>query len=447
MIRHVAIPWLLAGCGDHYLLVSVEGADLELTVAPAKVRVAVYADRERIDFDFTSRLEPRAEGGVPATDFVLVTDNIADLAQLRISIPTTTTTWFSDARVNGEGTIHLPLFAGERPVTTASFVAGDLDTSALFGPGIVMAWVDSGGVQTRVEKDPDRLISRQEMVAADPSATKLRLASRQNPLGYGPDLYGVAWIGGDGMARLRTSTLTSESPVRALGVVADDLAIGAASKGATFAIAVVVRTGDSLTLKLLDEAGLPLAADKPIASGATTIVGVAVTRDGIAIGWRANDGSHLALIGGNGGVTAGPAIDGDLVGLSTTNDGSRLLSLQRRGLSLFQVSYFPNLTPTDIDIKLGTTIVGGRTSLSGCIAAWPELRADGSNVTDLRFAILDENGNALGEPHLINVEETGDHLAPTVVCASQTRAYATFFEHAAATDPGARLRIRRIPTY
>src|SRR5687767_10108698 len=139
---------VLVACNEPYLHVFVEGADPELTVSPVEVRVGVYANRERIDFDYTTRLAAKEANGVPATDFVLHLDGEA---QMRIAVPTTTTTWFADARVSGEGELHLPLFAGERAVTTAAFGQGDHETSVLFGPGIAMGWIDSGGVQVRVE--------------------------------------------------------------------------------------------------------------------------------------------------------------------------------------------------------------------------------------------------------------------------------------------------------
>lgn len=444
MSRSLAIA-LMVGCQTDYLYVSVEGSDLSLTAAPADVRVTVYANRERVDFNYVARLEPKAPGGVPATDFVLVGESAA---QLRVAIPTSTATWFADALIPITGEVRLPLFAGERAVVAANFANSDTDSVVLFGPGLVMAWVDNGGVEARVERDPDFLISRPEVVVADPAATNVRLTSRPNPLGYGPDLYAIGWIGGDGKARLRTESVTRTFPVREL-TDADDLALGAPPKGPAYAFAVATREGQTLRVQTLDDSGLagPLAATT-IASGVIAIAGITVTRDDIIVGWRTNAGSQLALIDpSDGHVRNMVNVDGDLLAVSLTIDGSRLLTLQRRGVQLFQVSYFTNLIATTIETELGTTIVGGRPTLSTCVASWPELRADGSNRTDLRFAVLDGNGELLAEPHLLNVEEVGDHLSPTTACASPTRAYATFYERAAPSDPVARLRIRRVPNY
>ena len=439
----------LVACSDPYIVVTVEGANPELTVAPVEVRVGFYGDDRRIDFDYTARLEPREEGGVPATDFVVVLRELNSEAQLRVAIPTITTTWFADARITEAGAINLPLFAGERAVTTASLGNGDHETSVLFGTGIAIAWVDSGGVQVRIERDPDRLISRAEVVVADSAAKGLRLGSRRNALGYGPDLYVVGWVGGDGMARVRVTTLTMKYLVRDLGP-AEELSIGGAFKGAAFAAAIATRAGGTLRVLTINDSGVPTPPLDPglvLGAGATAIVGVAVTREGILVGWRANGGSRLTLVGNDGTIRGEQLIDGDLIGLSLTSDASRLLTLQRRQLELFQVTYFPTLDPTGVEVDLGPISLGSRASLSECVAAWPEVRNDGTNVTDLRFAILDADGLIDGEPHLLNSEDVGDHIAPTAVCASQTRAYATFFERAAITDPVARLRLRRIPTY
>jgi hypothetical protein len=450
-MRSLAIALALAACTDPYVVVTVEGSDPVLTVSPVEVSVGVYCNDTRVDFEYTARLEPAREGGVPGTDFALLVGDLDGTAQLRVAIPTVSTTWFADARFDGDGAITLPLFAGERAVTTASFGAGDHDTSVLFGPGIVMGWIDSGGVQTRVERDPDRLISRANVVVSDAAAKSLRLASRPNPLGYGPDLYTVAWIGGDGMPRMRSTTLTSESAVRDVGGTADDIAIGVGPKGSTFTSALVTRKGDAIRLQAFDDAGMPaagvLGTGVPVTT-ASTLVGVVVTREGVVVATRGGSGSKLTLVGTDGAVRAEHDVaSGDLLGVALASDGSRLLSIERRGLELFQMTYFPTLSPTGIETALGMTTLAGRASISACIAAWPELRADGSSSTDLRFAILDADGRLVGEPHLLNVGEEGDHLSPTSVCASQTRAYATFFERAGITDPVARLRIRRIPTY
>jgi hypothetical protein len=451
-MRWVAIALSIAACTEPYVLVTVEGSDPVLTVSPLEISVGVYGNEQRVDFGYTARLKPPREGGVPATDFVVLVGDLEDRAQLRVSIPTVSTTWFADARFAGEGPLNLTLFAGERAVTTANFGAGDHDTSVLFGPGIVMGWVDSGGVQTRVERDPDRLISRANVVAPDAAAKSLRLASRPNPLGYGPDLYAVAWIGADGVPHLRSTTLTSQFPVRDLGGTADDIAVGVAAKGSAFAAAVATRKGDAVRLHAFDDAGLPatgaLGTGVAVTNDASTLVGIVVTREGVIVATRGAGGSKLTLVAADGALRGEHLVpDGDLMGVALASDGSRLLSLERRGLELFQVTYFPTLSPAGIETSLGMTTLSGRASISACIAVWPELRTDGSTSTDLRFAILDADGRLVGEPHLLNVGETGDHLSPTSVCASQTRAYATFFERAGITDPVARLRIRRIPTY
>jgi len=450
-MRAAALAVLLASCTEPYLLVSVEGADPVLTVSPVEVGVGVYGNRTRMDFDYTARLAPAREGGVPATDFVLLVGDLDQTAQLRVAIPTISTTWFADARIDGEGSIHLPLFEGERAISTATFGSGDLDSSVLFGPGIAMAWVDSGGVQTRIERDPDRLISRADVVAVDAAAKALRLASRPNSLGYGPDLYALAWIGGDGMPRMRSTTIALEYPVRDLGGSVDDISLGVAAKGSSFAAALATRKGDAVRLQTFDDAGMPaagaLGAGISVTAGVTTLVGTVATREGIVVATRGNAGSKLTLVATDGSIKTEQPVAGDLLGVALSSDSSRLLSLERRATDLFQVGYFPTLSPTGIEAELGTTTLSARATLSACVAVWPELRDDGTTTTDLRFAVLDANGRLVGEPHLLNVAQAGDHLSPTSVCASQTRAYATFFERAAITDPVARLRIRRIPTY
>jgi hypothetical protein len=123
-MKRVLLLACIAGCTDRYVHVFVEGSDLELTVAPADVRVGVYGNDQRLDFDYTARLSPREAGGIPASDFVLLVDDL-------------------DGQVDFRGA------SGE--------VAFDLTTGDIKGPFFINVWTISGGAVTdlRIERiDP-----------------------------------------------------------------------------------------------------------------------------------------------------------------------------------------------------------------------------------------------------------------------------------------------------
>jgi hypothetical protein len=445
-LTSLIVPTLaLVGCSPQ-LVVSVEGADPDLTAAPVSVQVGVYGGGSRSNFTYTTMLS----GAAPKTDFTVDLEQTLNPVEMRVAIPTTTTVWFTDDTVSGGGSVSLPLFPGESSIATASYDDGNDDTNVLFSSGVAMAWIDGGGVEVRVERDPDLLVSRPEVVDPDTSATTIRLAAGPNPLGYGPELYGIAWIGGDGTPHLRTTT-TLDYPVRNLAGPVDDLRLGGGYAGATFSIAVVTLVGSTVNMQLFDDTGTPLQtqpAPMPVLRGAASLVGVTASRDGIAIGWQGETGSFITLVSTTGSVLTQIATGGQLASMALTLDGSHLLTLQRDpGDQLFAVTYFAGLQSTGTSVSLGTTIPASRVSISACAAVWPVVRDDGSNANDLRFALLDTNGNLVGDTHLLNEQEAGNHIVPTAVCASSTRAYATFLGQMATTDTTAELSLRRIPTY
>jgi hypothetical protein len=447
---------LIAGCTDPYVHVIVQGSDLELVVAPSDVAVSVYRDGNGTSFSYTAPLQTGRLGDLPATDFVLEGE-LSMQAQLRVTIETSRT-WLAEATLDqttGEE-LRLPLSAGEGAVGTSVLSLGGIaaDTSVLFGSGIVFAWVDSQGVEVLVERDPDTLIGRSKLVDSDRDATGVRLASRPDPVGFGPDLYALGWLSATHEPKLRVTSNRVDHDVVTLlpGVSANELRLGAAFKNAAFGVVAAVRVGSSIRLVTVTATGAPIAtATLETPGGVDSLSGAVVTIDGkIVVGWRGPDGSHVAQVDGDLSAGAVKLLDitvpGDLLELALSPDGGRLLTVQARGAQLSDVGYFvSNLQPTGVDALLGTLASGGDVSVSGCLVSWPAQRGDGSGAIDLRYAALDADGAVDGISHLLNASDLGDHVRPTTVCASSTRAYTTFVERSQPGDPTGRLRLRRIP--
>src|SRR5262249_44235737 len=136
------------------------------------------------------------------------------------------------------------------------------------------------------------------------------------------------------------------------------------------------------------------------------------------------------------------------LGMALTPDGARLLTLQLRGPeTLFAVAYQEaTLTPSDVEVELGPLAASGRDpAITGCAVAWPEERLDNSHAIDLRFAVLDSDGRLLGERRLLNAGVKDGYVSPSPMCASSSRAFATFFERARVVDTSGQIFFRRLP--
>src|SRR4029453_6247154 len=85
----------------------------------------------------------------------------------------------------------------------------------------------------------------------------------------------------------------------------------------------------------------------------------------------------------------------------------------------------------------------GTVSVSPCAIAWAEPRDDGTEDVDIRLQRIDPSGEISTSPTFANVATRGTWLVPTVVCASPTRAFATFFDQA--NQETGNLYFRRLP--
>jgi hypothetical protein len=135
-------------------------------------------------------------------------------------------------------------------------------------------------------------------------------------------------------------------------------------------------------------------------------------------------------------------VDGDIVDVSLSLDGTRILVATDMGNDLFTASFAAGTLEKEADPAQVTSFPNLGVSLSGCMLAWTEARTDGSGNDDIRYTFLGDNGTATGNTHIANIN-TDDNHAPTSLCLSSTRIFMTFFTGGAKNGS---LNLRAIPT-
>jgi hypothetical protein len=464
----LALLLLLAasGCSSDFIEVFVEGNDFDLTVSPIDVQVAVAGGGRGTSFAYTDKLAPPRPGiaNLPYSNFILQLGTGAGATvDVRVNVPAGTG-WGGDTRqpVPGNGRqVHIPLSPSEQTIATTRIVDGDGRSSSTFSTGLVFAWAHAEGVGLRIVRDPDSPLGRESVLpGTDARATKVRVASRPSSTGFGPDLFAVMWRGGDGTVSMRAFTQAAmDNPALSLGP-GQDGHVACAIKGGKYDVVGAVLQNGAVTGQLTDAAGAVIGAPfvlVPSSDPVEALLGVVTVPDfSIVAATRTQTVSKLSRVAPDGSGLQERVLDGDVRAFAASADGTRLLVAiavpAGAPQSLQLVSYFSTtLEPAgdEVEVTPFSFASGGLTSqvsLSDCLIVWPEERADGTHVVDLRFSYLDTNGHLIGDSHLINADLNGDHFSPTAVCESATRAYVTFVNR---TDPDSALgglRSRRVPS-
>lgn len=458
-----AMTIALVGCTEPYVHVIVSGTEPELLEQQYKVEVAAYTAEERTDFEYLTRLEPQKLGN--QTDFVL-TGELAAPTQLRVTIPVLTKTMFADAVLdeNTGNELRISLSPGERPlgIPIAKFgggadVARGADLATLYGGGIVIAWINEMGLHIRRDNDPDESgIGRPAVLEpGDLNVTSVRFASRTEKLNYDPQLYAVAWLTGAGIAKLRVTSGESDHPIRTIGLQpATDLRIAAAFEGTPHAVVAAVLTGSAIELSTYDNVGSTIAT-KLLDTGmpVDAVRGVAVTNDGkILLGWRGGGRSYLWRLDGttlDSATAEKRELTDELLAMVLAPDDGKLYTFQvRSGNVLANVVFdtYNELKPSGVEAELGPMVSGGEIGVSRCLVSWPVRRSNALDSIDLRYAVLGSDGAPVGPSRILNVAEEFDHVRPSTLCASETRAFTVFMQQQQRDVPQGALKLRRIPS-
>lgn len=467
--RHVAgttlavVIALGAACSRDYVHVVIEGPELSSSVVD--LNASIYGGGKATSFNYTANFRP-GDGGVPQSDFVVeVDDSSVKPVTVRVS-----------SSENG-GDLLLPEVQGaleKRLVLSpieqvrsqkAQFGDGTGENLALFSNGIVLGWpAQEGGLLRVIDRDPINVQQRPTTIgdAGTTVVEHVRTASRPVATGFGPDVSALSWIDSNGQLHSAAFTLLTEGQpkVKDLGPASDGF-ITLAFKGATFdlAVASVASTG-SIALRFfsvdptgtatesLAEYQLPLQAAGMVGMVATPANKIVVALKSV----HRSDGfsDELALVDPTGSIITEVPIEGSLRAVALNADGTRLLVATTRADRLLLTRYYAgNLgqvqsEPADVGTSRISAGPQARLALSSCLIAWPELRADGSAQVDLRYQYFDADAKLLGSSHLANVGTSGDHFAPSVACASTTRAYISFYGHEKDSTT-ATFYLRRVP--
>jgi hypothetical protein len=322
--------------------------------------------------------------------------------------------------------------------------------------------VNSQGLQLRYDTDADdpAHAGRAKLVDDDAGATAVRLTSRIEQLNYGPKVYAMAWLSGTREPKVCIGDCTDASTIKSLGAAgASDVRLAAAFEGSSFTAAAAVLNGTQLQLTLLGANGEPLATaamkdagGQPVSVDA--VRGLSVTKDGaLLVGWRGGGTSHVWQIDS---TTLASVVEQDLAGellaMTLRPDSGRLFTFQARtGNMLVNAVYntYNGLAPTmpETLTELGEMVSGGEIGVSPCLVTWPVRRSNTLDNIDLQFAVLDSDGARSANPsRLVNARETLDHVRPTSLCGSETRAYAVFLEQPRREEPAGTVMLRHIPT-
>ncbi|MBI4821167.1 MAG: hypothetical protein HY791_33210 [Deltaproteobacteria bacterium] len=453
-----AVAYAVCGCGSDWVRVVVEGSSPDLTAIPALVEVSVYGGGLGTSYSYTDTLE-RREGSLPFTDSVVVFDDeTSETVTVRTRV-TTPLAFGADATLAlpAEGSdLLLQLAAGERSIArSARFSSGDVGVVASFKGGLVFAWPAQDGVKVAELREPDASLSavtRERSVSSETGASSVRIASRPDSASFGSDLYAVVWRETGGSAKLAAGTPGGLTSAVDLGP-ADSVHVACARKGVGFDVATAKISGGSADAMVFGVSGSTIASARPshrLKDGAASLVGVTVALDAVIVAGRTDSGSWLARwdLGGEPTVIDTP---GSARSISRSIDGNRVFLATELGGSLVVESYFANSLAKAGESEPIARLPfvpeqpRARVSISECLISWPEVRADGSELVDVRAQLFDTNGQPSGVSTLMNVDSAGHHFAPTSVCASPARGYVAFFAEASDSLSGS-LWLRRVPS-
>lgn len=446
-----------------YVHVYVQGSGTALESQPFDLSVVALGAGKRSELVFGTNLHPASgPASRPFTDFLLDTD--ASRVELRVTTKGAldNVEWGGDVRLEPPGKdkpIVITLTRAESrlvPEDTVSLLDADGDSAALFAGGVALAWSDRSGVR-ELSLDPDRPVGRGRVVCGTCTQTKvLRVASR--PLApFGPDLYAIAWI--DAQRVLLKTTSRSDNDNEVVEVAASgasDVRVACFKKGSTADVVVARLEGGDVAVSSHDGAGRLVGSARTAVTQEQEreLVGVLTASDGTIILGVRGATSRLVRLSPDGERLNVAVLPGDLRALGLSGDGNRVLVAISASLSpsASRVELVPysvrdlvqSAAPATVTSRaIPTGVSLSHVSLSSCALGWTEPRDDGSDEVDVHVQRIDENGAPRDLSFFGNLTTTGSWFGPTVLCASPTRAFATFYDRAS-TETG-NLWLRRLP--
>lgn len=466
----------LPSCSDEidYVKIVVSGSDRTLAVSPLALRVDVSGGGRRSSFDYTARAKLVDRGATFDGNVSDFTVSFGDGASGPVDIVIRTRPSGEAVDWGGDATVELPaagrdvrvvISRGESTLQSVRVLDGDVQTSAAYAGQLAIGWspLATPGIALATV-DPERPPGLDRVPdIANHAATKLRIASRPSS-NFTSELFVTTWIrdGATPMIRAQTRTVAPDvvtnvaignPPIRG----ATDVHAACGRREASTAVATAVLADGRVIVHTHDDAGNPTspALSTPDLERVNRIGGMAITPDDTITLAVNGSGARLVQISARDGKTLSvQPLSGPAVALSSNADGSRILvaTVSGSGASgklLLETFSARNPTRTDEpsvvgDYPLVPGVAASRVSLGSCAIAWPTLRSDGTELTDVRYREVDLDGRPVSDAHVANVARAGHHFAPTVVCLSQTRAFLTFLESEAVTGPTGRLVLRRI---
>jgi hypothetical protein len=463
-----------ASCSEDvdYVRVVVRGTDPALTVSTLELRVALAGGGNGSSFKYDASAKS-AKPGEPPPDLSDFTVSFGAGAGGEVDVRLATRPsgqafdWGGDARVElpgGGRTVTITLAPGEdERLPAINPLDGDVASAASYAGQIVLAWPTLSRKVSLLSVNPDRLPGFERPPEYGTNPSKLRVASRPSS-DFPSEIFAAVWLDQASVPTIKTETRTQAFEPVAIGTLtrASDVHVACARRE-------LEQTSPSVATAVLIEGRVLVHTHAD--SGATTrgplgnpaldrvnrIVGIAVTPDDtVTLAINGNGSSLVQMDAATGNIVQAAPVSGQAVAMSFSADGSRLLVASVAGVgeqATLQLETFSVRKPTPTQAAAlvvsrfsyvpGTAF--SRVSLGSCGIAWPELRADGSGLTDVRFQQLDSDGHPVGDAHFANVSTKDHHYAPTLVCLSPRRAFLTMIGGDGSANANARLLLRRLP--
>lgn len=469
-------------CSDDtdYVRVVVRTNDPTVSISVLDLRVAVFGGEQKTSFSYQAQPKKaaRAPGSPDLSDFT-VSFGKSPPPEVDLRIVTRPSgkafDWGGDAHVTlpGDGrAISLTLTAGEQDLHAANPLDGDAQSITGYGGGVAVAWPTTTAGNTRVSAvsiNPERVQGLERPGELGTGIKKPRVASRPSE-SFTSDLYVTSWIEESARPTLRAEVRnqkTDDTPklIDNLPGTTDLHVACDSSKTARLPIVSAALAENRVVVYGHDETGnnVTKRIESPGLTPVNGIAGIVVTPDetlALAVNGNGARLVQISLRNDNslGSVVSEQPLTGTPVAMSRTADGSRLLVATvrnagdpRRGELLLQAFSSKNPAPSGDPVRVAPyPFTAGdpasHVALSSCAIAWPQRRTDGTNLTDIWFNQLDLDQKPTGEPHVANVSQEGHHWAPSIVCLSTQRVYATFFSGPDTHAANATLTMRRLPT-
>lgn len=458
-----------------YVRVVLQSSDPQLGPS-LDVKVLLTGGTKASDFSYTAQLTKTPPD---LSDFTVTFDSNSphELDIRAVTRPSgKSVDWGGNIHVTlpGSGrTLPLEIFAGEQQIVADVHAPdGDTDSIAPYGPQVAIAWPTSDKRVSAVRGNiqDDRVTgSTDRAPELGTDVKKVRVTSRPSQ-SFTSELFVTSWIESDLTPVLRTELRNVEAtdplPIEDLPGITDLHVAVDPSKSARLTIVSAALANNRVVVWGHDENGKRITdrIESPALTGTASLVGVVVTPNETLSLAVTGNGSRLIQISLKNDATLGTrvaeqALSGLPVAMSLTADGSRILvatvsdpsdlDKSKLQLEVFSAANPAPTSPAPIKIAPFPFVAGApgsRVALSSCAIAWPQLRADDSQLVDVWFSQLDFDQKPTDVPHVAHVSQDGNHWSPSLACFSSSSIFATMLTGVSVQGDSAHMMLRRLPT-